>query len=75
MHHVFFPNFDAKKEIKWTKALLQILTNTHPEGPHGITIYQADDIRSLANGKSRICFRTVVSRVVCNMLFFSKSDI
>ena len=62
MKNVFFPIFDSNKEITWTKEFLRILSFTHPEGPDGVHIYTMKDVKNLAHGKKRLCFRLVVGK-------------
>ena len=62
MKNVFFPIFDSEREITWTKELLRILSLTHPEGQNGIHIHTMQDLKNLAHGKKRLCFKLVVGK-------------
>ena len=53
MKTVFLPRFDAKHEIKWTRAFLEILKNTHMIGDdsHSIHFMTIQDMQEYVNKK------------------------
>ena len=62
MKTVFLPRFDAKHEIKWTRAFLEILKNTHMKGDdsHSIHLMTIQDIQQYVNKKGFICWKHLV---------------
>ena len=62
MKTVFLPRFDAKHEIKWTRAFLEILKNTHMIGDdsHSIHFMTIQDIQEYVNKKEFICWKHLV---------------
>ena len=61
MRNVFLPRFSMKKEIKWTKGMLEALKETHPlKGKNAIHFHSIEDIRKIAKKKHFLCWKHIV---------------
>ena len=58
MKTVFLPRFMMKKEIKWTRGILDVLKNTHPSDSLSFVPYE--EIEKIANHHDLLCFYNLV---------------
>lgn len=61
MRHVFLPRFEMRKEIKWTKGILEALKETHqPKGKNAIYFHSIEEMRKIVGKKAFFCWRHIV---------------